>query len=436
MSTYLEKDKQKRKELKKTNHNSFSKKTIALITAGIMAVSGFAVGLNSCNKDDSNNAGTSVSDQNDENENQEFEYVLYKPTDMNNADERQELLTEANKVAGEELNEKIIRFFNDSELDDENKLSKSEYKNMSDDEIADEIYDYAIEYYDWLDSNQVDELINNKAEILSDETTQSQVSNDEYMLLTPFSTTDENSYIYQNYQQDYDTIINNEVEDIVTSNVQDFSSNAEAFYKVVRKVMEDPEVSKNQNLKSMFLEGAKENYRLFASVLRYEYPEYYEWLEKEFQNNSLNSWVGTFLDRFGIVFDEQACANKIKNYEKYNSEDEKLAEAYKGTTGTGKKTITNNNNKKTSELASEGTTAVTSSTTIYDVPEDESEKAETTSQKPGGQPVEDPTSSEGTTHVISDEDVKPGTEETYSEETCTFNYVDSNIYNGYSKTLR
>lgn len=429
---YEEKEKNK-------SGNSKKKKIIALITAAVMAVSGLAVGLNSCKRDDSNNTGTSVSDQNDENENQEFEYVLYKPTDMNNADERQELLTEANKIAGEELNEKIIRFFNDSELDDENKLSKSEYKNMSDDEIADEIYDYAVNYHSWLYSNTVDNLIYIKTNILYDKKNDLKTQ-ESYKILTPFATIDKNSYLYQTYEQEYDSIIDNEVEDILNGNKQDFASNAEAFYIVVRKVMEDPEVSKNQNLKVMFLEGAKENYRFFASVLKYEYPEYYEWLEKEFQNNPLNSWLGTFLDRFGIVFDEQACANKIKNYEKYIAEDEKLAEVYKGTTGTGKKTIKSNNNKKTSEIVSKGTTHKTSSTTIHDIPKEESKKAETTSQNKGGATVGKPSTSKGTTHVITEEDVLPGTEEetnyqSSSEETCTFNYVDSNISNGYSKTL-
>lgn len=422
--TYRE---QEKLNAEKSKNNKKGKGTIAILVAASLAATCTVACFQACsrkNSDDNEN-------KNGANEKPSFEYVLYQPTDMNSEEELNKLLDSANNVAGKDLDKDIIRYFNHSELKEGNRLTRNDYKNMSDEEIADTVYDYPIEYYDWMDSKTVDNLINVKAEVLAGETVSSLDTESSYKILTPFVTTDKNSYLYQTYQTEYDTVLDDEIEDIIDGNTQDFIKNAKAFYDVVKKIMDDPKVSSNQNLKAMFLEGAKDNYRYFASILKAEYPDYYKWLEKEFQNNSLNSWGGTFLDYLGVVLDAEACAKKIKNYEKYDASDAELAKAYTKAVQDGKvpSTKTSNDVKHKQEVESRGTTSVTESTTIHKVPESEQQKAETTTEKTGGKPVGTTSKKEETTRVVKEEDVKPETTKptttSSSEEDFAPGYVDA-----------
>lgn len=420
--TLKELEKKKRKNNKNKSSNSKGKKVVAIILVGVtvFASGGLTALLHGCSKKEKEQKEQSGSEK------PSFGYVLYQPTDMNNDEDFDKLLSKANTVAGKDLDKNVIRYFNHSELKEEKRLTRDDYKDKSDEEIADTVYNYPIEYYDWLDSKTFDDLINVKVGVLTGDSSTSSISKSDCEILTPFATTDKNSYLYQTYEIAYDTIIDEEVGDILDSNTKDFIENAKAFYDIVKQIMSDPKVSENQNLKAMFLEGAKKDYRLFAGILKAEYPEYYAWLEKEFQNNTANSWTGSFLDYLGIVFDAEACAKKIKNSDKYNPEDAELAKAYTKAVEDGKVTKkTSKDVKHKSEVVSEGTTSTSKSTTVHDVPD----TTRPTETHEGGKPVDKPEVSENTTHKIEEEDVKPETTKPTTtssyEETYTPGYVDA-----------
>lgn len=403
------------------NRDSKAKKSTIKFIAGTLifavTIGGIVYG---CSKTDSKKTETTTSDTTKEQEAEvSYKYVLYKPVDYSKETEVDSLISEINKnVEGEPLTKDFLNLLTKD-------ITKEQFGNMSDEEIASELDSIPEKYYMLVFSN-ISSFVQEKTNTMVDDEDKIEVKTDK-LVISCFNFIDKNSYAHKTYQPIVDKLIDKELNDIKNSNVSEYSLNAQEYYDIVMNVLKDTELNSYQREKFLLLNDLKAIHVLFAGILKNVSPEKYKELDKEIQNLALNGWIQTVSSNMGLITDVDLDAPKYESKvgTKYVADDDKLADAYKGAVKTGKVTsVTSKNVKEEKKKVEEATTGKTvTSTTIHNVPEDESKKAETTSRKDNSNvTVGKPSVSVSPTEKITEEDIKPETE----PETWTYKDSEGN----------
>lgn len=394
------------------NNKGTNKKILAFVLVATTLI-GTVVGLNACSK--SEKETTTASDTTKEDEEEiSYKYVLYKPIDMKNKEEVNDLISKVNEnVEDEPLTEEFFNLLT-------GEITKEQFGNKTDEEIASELDSIPEKYYMLVSSN-ISSFVQEKTNTMVDDEDKIEVKTDK-LVISCFNFIDKNSYAHKTYQPIVDKLIDKELNDIKNSNVSEYSLNAQEYYDIVMNVLKDTKLNSYQREKFLLLNDLKAIHFLFAGILKNVSPEKYKELDKEIQNLALNGWIQTVSSNMGLITDVDLDAPKYESKvgTKYVADDDKLADAYKGAVKTGKVTsVTSKNVKEEKKKVEEATTGKTvTSTTIHNVPEDESKKAETTSRKDNSNvTVGKPSVSVSPTEKITEEDIKPETEpETWTYE--------------------
>ncbi len=384
-------------------------KIISCTLAGIAAVGACVYWFVNKNKNEIETPITTISDTTKEDEEEvSYKYVLYKPVDYSKETEVDSLISEINKnVEGEPLTKDFLNLLTKD-------ITKEQFGNMSDEEIASELDSIPEKYYTLISSN-ISSFINEKFDTMVDEEDKIGAEKTDKLVISCFNFIDKNSYAHKTYQPKIDKLLEKELNDIRSSNISEYSANAQEYYDIVMEVLKDKKLNSDTRARFILLNDLKAVYSLFADILKIDSPKKYEELDKEIENLALNGWIQTASTNMGLITDVDLNAPKYESKvsEKYNADDNKMAEAYKGAVKNGKATSVTSNNVKTSgKIIEEATTGKpVTNTTVHKVPESESKKAETTSKKDNSNvTVGKPSVSVSPTEKITEEDVKPETE--------------------------
>lgn len=418
------------RDLEKKNKNKFGnskkKKLIALITAAVMAVSGLAVGLNSCKRDEE---GTSTSIAGDATEEETKDLILTEDFDINNESEVKKRAEEIYNISDKEVSVSdimnIIYLYNGV-------YDKVNCGGTTDIEKYQNVQKLAITItYKLLSSGNLDDMANRAADLASNVKNPRNAKEGKYIYAYMF----ESSSKYKDIGLDIANNTEKQIDNILLGDVSAFENSEKTFENTISDLVD---ASKSSSIPVgysaiNFLDTNSKEVLYPSNSFDSNYSYY--------TDDVVAQWAKTWGIDINKLLEEGKIV-KTSEYSKYINDDAKKAKSKENTTQKAND-VQKGGKHVANQTSSDNyyTTTQSSSTTVHEVPEEESKKAETTTQKQGGQPVGEPSVSENTTHVITEEDVKPGEEEsysaeTYSEETCTFGYVDANISNGYSKTLR
>lgn len=409
----------------KVSGNKTAKKALLILLAiSVLGNVATVIALN--NRKEADNTSTTGNDA-EQTKEAEFtvKHLLDKPFDINNDQDVAALIKAIEDATGTKIDDLLLKYYNYASLNKDNIITKEDFGNISDKAIADLVANYAISVYSAY-SDGISDFANVKAftmvgEDVSDFVKHMKTRKDDINRMSPFTMIDKNSYVYKTYRQDFDKMLDKELDDIINGNTSEYEKNAMEFFNLANKIIEDKNIDLGQ--KAVVFEGFKAIHPLFSGILDKLKPEGNATLKKEIENYSLNANYGKLLENFGIYVDIEIWANEKNEYEKRVAADQKKAEAIvkssyseKTTKKVEGETKKSNNHHTESSKVSQGTTAKPTTTKkTVEVPKEESKKAETPTKKSGGKVVEESSTRETTT-IIQEEDIAPGEEYSDADE--------------------
>ena len=337
---------------------------------------------------------------------EDLEYVLVKPFDINNEKSVKETINAVNEnnkkddSVKKELTENMLKFYNGT-------LTKDDFPDMKDDDIANEIKNYSINLFEVTSASIPDyvNLKNGEKLTNSEESTKAIVLN---------STLNENDYAYETYVTSYDTILNEQKKDISNGNKEDYSENTENFVYTVKTALDDDKLTNAE--KSDIATTSKSQLTLFYDTMTKEDQTYFETDYQSVYNTlACDEWFAKNDIETDIDYDKTNGGDKSKN--EYVASDAEDAKNHAGSTGEDETKLDKKGGNKISggkgqqEIISNPTTSSSSSSSTADVPDKELNKPTETDK--GGEVVST-TKEVETTKKIQEEIVEP---ETTTEET-------------------
>lgn len=384
------------------------KKFLASVMALVLAITGGIGAKNAVKSYKGKNVEpTSQSDTVKTDPQEDLEYVLVEPFDINDEASVKETINAVNEnnknddSVKKELSEKVIKFYNGT-------LTRDDFSGMSDDDIANEVKNFTIELYEVTSASILDYANLREGEELTD----SEKSTKAIGLSDIF---DENGYAYQTYANKYDAIVLNEQKkDIANGDKEDYSENSNEFVALMKTALKDDKLTKAQ--KAAIATITKAQSPLFWSTLSKSDQEYFE---KEDQGKYNTSAVDEWFQKYDIVtsidFNKTNGGDKSKN--EYVASDKADAEKHAGSTKENETKLVKKGGKKATskedkKVIEEATTRITYEEETADVDEEDLTKESETTR--GGESVSTSTHTE-TTSKISEEDVAPEEETTISK---------------------
>lgn len=338
---------------------------------------------------------------------EDLEYVLVKPFDINNEKSVKETINAVNEnnkkddSVKKELTENMLKFYNGT-------LTKDDFPDMKDDDIANEIKNYSINLFEVTSASIPDyvNLKNGEKLTNSEESTKAIVLN---------STLNENDYAYETYVTSYDTILNEQKKDIANGNKEDYSENTEDFVYTVKTALDDDKLTNAE--KSDIATTSKSQLTLFYDTMTKEDQTYFETDYQSVYNTlACDEWFAKNDIETDIDYDKTNGGDKSKN--EYVASDAEDAKNHAGSTGEDETKLVDKggkpikDNKGNKETVSEPTTKTSISEKPADVPDKELNKPTKTNE--GGKVVST-TKEVETTKKIQEEIVDPETETTTEE---------------------
>lgn len=246
---------------------------------------------------------------------EDLEYVLVKPFDINNEKSVKETINAVNEnnkkddSVKKELTENMLKFYNGT-------LTKDDFPDMKDDDIANEIKNYSINLFEVTSASIPDyvNLKNGEKLTNSEESTKAIVLN---------STLNENDYAYETYVTSYDTILNEQKKDIANGNKEDYSENTENFVYTVKTALDDDKLTNAE--KSDIATTSKSQLTLFYDTMTKEDQTYFETDYQSVYNTlACDEWFAKNDIETDIDYDKTNGGDKSKNeYVASDAEDAK-----------------------------------------------------------------------------------------------------------------
>lgn len=334
---------------------------------------------------------------------EELEYVLVEPFDINNETDVKETIDKVNEnnknddSVKKELSEKMLKFYNGT-------LTKDDFSGKNDDEIANEVKNFTIELNEVTSASILDYVNLREGETLTD--TEKNVK-----AIGLSDVFDENGYAYETYAKEYDaTILNEQKKDIADGAKEDYKENSENFITIMETALKDDNLTKAE--KAAVATVTKTQSVLFWNTLTKEQQDYFIKEDQgKYNTAAVDEWFQKYDIETSIDFNKTNGGDKSRSG--YVASDKADAEKRAGSTGDNEKVKIETGGKRVSygkgnaEKVSEPTTTTTETSDVADVPKEELTKKEETTK--GGQVVSTTVKVE-TTSKISEEDVPPETE--------------------------
>ena len=416
--------------LKKHKKIDLATKFISGVLVGVMTVSGFCMAKSAKTIKIPEEPTTSQGGPETTDPQEDFKYVLVKPFDINDEKSVNATIDAVNENNAKDdsvdagLTVKTLKYYNGD-------LSKDDFKDMNDDEIANSVKNITIETYEVAGASVTDFTNLKKGEKLTD-------GEKSVKAIGLSDTLSENGYAYKTYATKYDEIIEEQKSDIDDGNKEDYSENTENFVYTVKTALDDDKLTNAE--KSDIATTSKSHLTLFYDTMTKDDQAYFRTeYESPYNTSALDEWLVKNDITTDIDFGKTNSGDKSKN--EYVDSDKKDAEKHAGPTGEDKTKLVDKGNKKIGggkgqqEIIDNPTTKITSETKIADVPDKELNKPTKTYE--GGEVVSTKKEVE-TTKKIQEENVEPETETTTNnmnslkdnKETTTEETVDVKDENG------
>ncbi len=392
--------------------NGATKKIIAVVLAGCTLVGAIVYGCARKNNKEEEETlpSTSQEQQIDENSKQEYELVLYSPVDVDNSNDLQKLVDEVNKNNAKDtttkdvkLTQRMVKYFN-------GRLTKADFKGLSDDEILEEVRSYGTSIYKILSPSILEyKNAKDKNEKIDENKALKEA------LAVALTLLDKDDYTYKTYAALYDGILNEQKCDILMGNKDDYKQNSKEFGELANKILADKKV--NAYNKALIASSIKAIYILFYGEMTLEDQTTFK---KDFQGSYLTYALNDFVQNNAIITDVKdgkSCQKpKTGSYFDKNDQNDanKNKDKYVGTT---------KNEESTTKLVSKGGTPAKGNTGKQEVIKEPTtvKKQEvatpsttepTTKYEAGNKPVGKPETSVKPAESVTKEHKEPGTEPT------------------------
>ncbi len=394
------------------------KKFLASVVALIIAITG-GIGAKNAVKSykGKNPEPTSQSDTVKTDPQADLEYVLVKPFDINDEDSVKETINAVNEnnknddSVDAELTEKMLKFYNGT-------LTKADFPGMSDDEIANEVKNFTIKLNEVTSASILDYVNLREGEELTD----SEESTKAIVLNTTFTN---DSYAYENYAAEYDTILNEQKKDIANGDKEDYAENTDKFITIMNTALKDDNLTNAQ--KAAIATITKTQSVLFWNAMTKDEQDYFLKEDQgKYNTSAVDEWFKANDIETSIDFNETNGGDKSKN--EYVDSDSGDARKYAGSTGEEETKLDTKGGKKINggkgqqEIISNPTTSSSSSSSTADVPKENLTKKP--DYVPGGDVVSTTEKTETTT-IIEEKDVAP--EEEKTQESNDYGYSDADF---------
>lgn len=395
------------------------KKFLASVVALIIAITG-GIGAKNAVKSykGKNPEPTSQSDTVKTDPQEDLEYVLVKPFDINDDESVKETINAVNEnnkkddSVNEELSEKMLKFYNGT-------LTKDDFSGMSDDDIANEVKNFTIKLNEVTSASILDYVNLREGEELTD----SEKSTEAIGLSDIFT---KDSYAYKTYATEYDTILNEQKKDIANGDKEDYAENTDKFITIMNTALKDDNLTNAQ--KAAIATITKTQSVLFWNAMTKDEQDYFLKEDQgKYNTSAVDEWFKANDIETSIDFNEKNGGDKTS--EGYNPEDKEDAVKYAGSTGEEETKLDTKGGKKTNggkgqqEIISNPTTKILSETKIADVSgEDLTKKPD---YVPGGDVVSTTEKTETTT-IIEEENVAPEEEKTQESNDYVYSDADFN----------
>lgn len=398
------------------------KKFLASVMAFIIALTG-GIGAKNAVKSykGKNPEPTSQSDTVKTDPQEDLEYVLVKPFDINDEKSVKETINAVNEnnkkddSVSEELSEKMLKFYNGT-------LTKDDFSGMSDDDIANEVKNFTIKLNEVTSASILDYVNLREGEELTD----SEESTKAIVLNTTFT---KDSYAYETYATEYDTILNEQKKDIENGDKEDYAENTDKFITIMNTALKDDNLTNAQ--KAAIATITKTQSVLFWNAMTKDEQDYFLKEDQgKYNTSAVDEWFKANDIETSIDFDKTNGGDKSKN--EYVDSDKKDAEKHAGVASDNKKEKVETGGQKISggngqqEIISNPTTSSSSSSSTADVPKEDLTKKP--DYVPGGDVVSTTEKTETTT-IIEEEVVAPEEEAKESNDyiysDADFNSLDS-----------
>lgn len=395
------------------------KKFLASVVALIIAITG-GIGAKNAVKSykGKNPEPTSQSDTVKTDPQEDLEYVLVKPFDINDEDSVKETINAVNEnnknddSVDAELTEKMLKFYNGT-------LTKADFPGMSDDEIANEVKNFTIKLNEVTSASILDYVNLREGEELTD----SEESTKAIVLNTTFTN---DSYAYENYAAEYDTILNEQKKDIANGDKEDYAENTDKFITIMNTTLKDDNLTNAQ--KAAIATITKTQSVLFWNAMTKDEQDYFLKEDQgKYNTSAVDEWFKANDIETSIDFNETNGGDKSKN--EYVDSDSGDARKYAGSTGEEETKLDTKGGKKTNggkgqqEIISNPTTSSSSSSSTADVPKENLTKKP--DYVPGGDVVSTTEKTETTT-IIEEKDVAPEEEKTQESNDYVYSDADFN----------
>ena len=338
---------------------------------------------------------------------EDFKYVLVKSFDINDENSINATIDAVNENNAKDdsvdagLTANTLKYYNGD-------LSKDDFKDMNDDEIANSVKNITIETYE-VTGASVTYFTNLKnGEKLTD-------GEKSVKAIGLSDTLSENGYAYKTYATKYDEIIEEQKSDIDDGNKEDYSENTENFVYTVKTALDDDKLTNAE--KSDIATTSKSHLTLFYDTMTKDDQAYFRTeYQSPYNTSALDEWLVKNDITTDIDFGKTNSGDKSKKG--YVASDEEDAKNHAGPTGEDEKKLVDKGNEKISggkgqhEIINNPTTKISSETKKANVSkEDLTKKSETVT----GGTVESTTEKTEPTSEIKNEVVPPESETT--EET-------------------
>lgn len=388
------------------------KKFLASVVALIIAITG-GIGAKNAVKSykGKNPEPTSQSDTVKTDPQEDLEYVLVKPFDINDKESVKETINAVNEnnkkddSVNEELSEKMLKFYNGT-------LTKDDFSGMSDDDIANEVKNFTIKLNEVTSASILDYVNLREGEELTD----SEKSTEAIGLSDIFT---KDSYAYKTYATEYDTILNEQKKDIANGDKEDYAENTDKFITIMNTALKDDNLTNAQ--KAAIATITKTQSVLFWNAMTKDEQDYFSKEDQgKYNTSAVDEWFKANDIETSIDFNKTNGGDKSKN--EYVVSDKKDAEKRVGVVSDNKKEKVETGGQKTgsnkgkSSVVSNPTTKVSTSSSEAVTKKKDSSKSSTT--KKGGKVVSTSVHIE-TTSKISEEDVPPEEETTANKSKNT-----------------
>ena len=395
------------------------KKFLASVVALIIAITG-GIGAKNAVKSykGKNPEPTSQSDTVKTDPQEDLEYVLVKPFDINDEESVKETINAVNEnnkkddSVNEELSEKMLKFYNGT-------LTKDDFSGMSDDDIANEVKNITIKLNKVTLASILDYVNLREGEELTDSEKSTKAIG-----LSDIFTND--GYAYETYATEYDTILNEQKKDIANGDKEDYAENTDKFITIMNTSLKDDNLTNAQ--KAAIATITKTQSVLFWNAMTKDEQDYFLKEDQgKYNTSAVDEWFKANDIETSIDFNKTNGGDKTS--EGYNPKDEEDAVKYAGSTGEEETKLETKGGKKTNggkgqqEIISNPTTSSSSSSNTAKVPEEDlTKKSETVT---GGDVVSTTEKTETTT-IIEEEDVAPEEEKTQESNDYVYSDADFN----------